>query len=332
MAEFNAGFKVYADSTAFEKGMAQVSKTSEDVGRRLTKNFDGRDAGRALATALGLSIDKIADKVARFWIGFHDEAQATLEALTISTGKAADAQEEALKRLREQKKRLAEESAKQSQDEELMVLKVIKEADEAKKKAWAEDLEFYKQTAREEKAATEEKKKQEEQNRINIRLTEHEAQLASEKADQEARAAAEISRQNKYRTAGIAGVGGVGQFGEASTGALNEKLSRDQRAIQGMGPFLNIGQQMEVARLQAEISNIKQELKFRDELASNIGLLGAEGARSAFKGDPLAYDRLVQQYVQDSRDAQKIAADSYELLRQMNERQKSGLPVVNLNL
>jgi hypothetical protein len=50
-----------------------------------------------------------------------------------------------------------------------------------------------------------------------------------------------------------------------------------------------------------------------------------------FGGDPLAFDRLVQRYAQDSRDAQKVAAESNELLRQMNERQKTGLPVINLN-
>ena len=109
MSEFSAGFKVYADSTQFEKGMSSVVWTSESVGKKLASAFDGRAIGRTLATALGLSLTDVADKVARYWTGFSKEAEDSLEQQVKATEKAADAQVAALEKLRAKKQRDAEE-------------------------------------------------------------------------------------------------------------------------------------------------------------------------------------------------------------------------------
>jgi hypothetical protein len=121
MAEFNAGFRVYADATDFQRGMAQVTRSAQNVGKQVANAFDGRAIGRTLATALGLSLTDIADKVARFWTGFSKEAEAALEGMVAATGKAADAQEKALQKLRAQKEKEAEEEGKRINDQYEMI-------------------------------------------------------------------------------------------------------------------------------------------------------------------------------------------------------------------
>ena len=97
MAEFNAGFKVYADSTAFEKGMAQVTRTSENAGKAIARAFDGKAIVSAIMGGIGFSlsgiIDQIAEGLARTVIGFSKKAQEDLEELVKTSDKAADAQE-----------------------------------------------------------------------------------------------------------------------------------------------------------------------------------------------------------------------------------------------
>lgn len=153
MAEFSAGFKIYSDSTQFERGMAQVTRSAQDVGKKVASAFDGRAIGRTLATALGLSLTDIADKVARFVIGFSKENEAALEAMVAATGKAADAQEKALEKLREKKQKEADDEAKRANDQwelirdfkqkemELAEEAAMKEA-EARKEAIASVAEF----------------------------------------------------------------------------------------------------------------------------------------------------------------------------------------------
>ena len=335
MAEFNAGFKVYADSTAFEKGMAGAVRTAEHAGKGIARALDGKAIATAIFSAVGFSLSKIIEQsseaIARWITGFSKDNEEALKKTVEETGKAAEQAEKNLDKAREEYAKKEQQRSDQRLKEWQMLTDFKNKANEEDAKK-AEELQDSQDEAKDKfvEMVEEAKKKNKELAETQKDIT-HEVEKTTT-AEEEYLAWVKKITEEKNKQASIAGVRGVSQFGQASTGALNEALRRDQGAIQGMGPFLNIGQQMEVARLQAEISNIKQELNFRDELQRNISVLGAEGARSAFKGDPLAYDRLVQQYVQDSRDAQKIAADSYELLRQMNERQKSGLPVVNLNL
>lgn len=332
MGMFSALFEVSADSTKFERGMANVAKSADTVGKKVASAFDGRAIGRTLATALGISLTDIADRLANFYADITVGSKAALDAMVEQSGKAADAQKKRTDEVRAAKKKEHEEAL--DYYKEIMGLhdkerKVLAEFDEAER-ARSEKIRASQKKWNEESAM--EYERQEEARKKAIRLAAEEASLAEQKAAAEAKASAELAKQANYRTAGIAGIRGAKQFGEASTGALQEQASRNQRAIEGMGTFLNIGQEFEVARLQAEIANIRKELDFRSQLNANVSRFGVEGARSMFSGDPLAFDRLVQQYVTDARDAKQIAASTNEYLRQLNERQKSGIPVVNLNL
>lgn len=148
------------------------------------------------------------------------------------------------------------------------------------------------------------------------------------KAEKEGAAAVEEQRKT---LAAIVGIRGGRQFNDASDEALRESVRRNQAQIQSIGPIRNIGQEFEVARLASEIQNLRQELSFRENLRRDVDALGIEGARRRFGGDPLAFDRLVQQLVQDNRDARQLAAQSNEFLRRIDERQRQGIRVVTLN-
>jgi len=84
-------------------------------------------------------------------------------------------------------------------------------------------------------------------------------------------------------------------------------------------------------QLQNEINQVKAELATRTTIQRNVQNLGIEGARKAFNGDPLVFDKLVQQFVQDSRTNQDLAREQVALLKRIDDRQRSGAPVVVLN-
>lgn len=98
----------------------------------------------------------------------------------------------------------------------------------------------------------------------------------------------------------IAGIRGGTAFNDASTEALGEVARRNrQRAADLRNPALGvvgIGQDLEAGRLQAEAMNAEREISLRSKLRQNVELLGVEGARRQFSGDPLLFDRLVQQF------------------------------------
>lgn len=81
MSAIGIDFVIKMSTAAFTAGMAKMSNATRDLRRGLAKNFDGRDLARGLVTAFGLSIDKIAEKVARLWTGMSEEAEANYNKL-----------------------------------------------------------------------------------------------------------------------------------------------------------------------------------------------------------------------------------------------------------
>lgn len=142
--------------------------------------------------------------------------------------------------------------------------------------------------------------------------------------------AVEAAQEQQKILASIAGIRGGRQFNDATDAALMDVLRRNENAIMSIGQLRNIGQDLEVARLQSEIQNIRQELSFRSDLRRDVSVLGVEGARARFQGDPLQFDRIVQQLVQDNRDTREILADTNRQLQQLTDGKRS-LPVVVLN-
>ena len=93
-----------ADETAqafasVQNNLQRLKNTSNEAGRALTKNLDVKDAMRSLAMAVGLSADKIANKIAEFVTGQTDEAVKMQEEL-VKAGDEATASAAALAKAR----------------------------------------------------------------------------------------------------------------------------------------------------------------------------------------------------------------------------------------
>jgi hypothetical protein len=62
-------FKIGADTSALSAGFAKAASVAAAAGRQIEKKLGMQDAFKASAVALGLSVDKIATKVAEFFSG-----------------------------------------------------------------------------------------------------------------------------------------------------------------------------------------------------------------------------------------------------------------------
>ena len=112
------------------------------------------------------------------------------------------------------------------------------------------------------------------------------------------------------------------QFGNASDAALAEIIRKnEQQAINLLqtpeGMKYDRG---EAARLQFEAQNARKELQFRESLRQDVRAQGLEGARSTFRGDPLAFDTLIQRFVTDTRSQAEIQKEQTDQLRDLNSR------------
>lgn len=79
MAEFSSGFKLWADSSAFDREMAKASRSAEAAGRSITRAFDAKNIGTTLATALGLNLQSIAEKLVEPFKQSAESAQRIAE-------------------------------------------------------------------------------------------------------------------------------------------------------------------------------------------------------------------------------------------------------------
>lgn len=115
---------------------------------------------------------------------------------------------------------------------------------------------------------------------------------------------------------------GVGQFGEASDEALEEFARRSQQQAINLAqdPSALKYDRAEIARLQLEAQNARRELQFRESLRQDVRNMGVEGARSQFRGDPLAFDTLIQRFVTDTRSTAEIQKEQTDQLRDLNAR------------
>ena len=127
----------------------------------------------------------------------------------------------------------------------------------------------------------------------------------------------------KVTAFGLGSIRGSGQFGDATDAALREIVQQNRAIAQqivnparGGGSF-NRG---EAARLEFEARNAEAEIRFRESLRRDVQMFGEEGARRNFKGDPLKFDALLQQYVTDARSLQEIQKESTSELKDLNAR------------
>lgn len=158
---------------------------------------------------------------------------------------------------------------------------------------------------------------------INLqnKLTATQRDLAAERLQIE-RQTAQVEQQRIQQQAFGMSIRGQSQFGRASDEALQETIRRsEQQAINLLqtpeGMKYDRG---EAARLQLEAQNARRELQFRESLRQDVRNMGVEGARSQFRGDPLAFDTLIQRFVTDTRSTAEIQKEQTDQLRDLNAR------------
>lgn len=79
-------YKIGADTSAFSKSMVALGTIAEGAGRAIERKLGLKDAFKSTVIALGISIDKIAQKIAQIWTGGSQEAwKAGLDAATQTT-------------------------------------------------------------------------------------------------------------------------------------------------------------------------------------------------------------------------------------------------------
>lgn len=83
-------FLLKANTAAFTRGLATIDNATGKLQKSLANKFEGRDLARGLTTALGLSVDKIADKFARMWTGVSQDAEKAFEKMVQLSNEVAD--------------------------------------------------------------------------------------------------------------------------------------------------------------------------------------------------------------------------------------------------
>jgi len=148
------------------------------------------------------------------------------------------------------------------------------------------------------------------------------ADIAKQTADQGERAVQAEVQKNR-----VMAFRGGATFNEQSDETLREifrrnqeQASRLQAEMIGQPQFvasLNLG---EASRLRFEAQNAQAILDAREELRRNVRLMGVEGARQTFRGDPIVFESMVQRFVEDTRSTQEIQRENGRQLTDINQR------------
>ena len=148
------------------------------------------------------------------------------------------------------------------------------------------------------------------------------ADIAKQTADQGERAVQAEVQKNR-----IMAFRGGATFNEQSDETLREIIRRNQEQASrlqaemiGQPQFvasLNLG---EASRLRFEAQNAQAILDAREDLRRNVRLMGVEGARQTFRGDPIVFESMVQRFVEDTRSTQEIQRENGRQLTDINQR------------
>ncbi len=118
------------------------------------------------------------------------------------------------------------------------------------------------------------------------------------------------------RLGAIAGIRGGDQFNEAGSAALEAILARNSSSVTRLksDPSRNLDDNLEIARLQSENINVRNELDFRRKFTASVERGGEAAAYRDFQNiDPLHIERLLDQFTRDRTDAAR-SADNLERL------------------
>lgn len=148
------------------------------------------------------------------------------------------------------------------------------------------------------------------------------AEIAKDTANQSERAVQAEVQKNR-----VMAFRGGATFNEQSDETLREIIRRNQEQAsrlqaEGIGQpqfvaSLNLG---EASRLRFEAQNAQAILDARDELRRNVRMMGIEGARQSFRGDPIVFESMVQRFVEDSRTSADVQRENGRQLQDINQR------------
>lgn len=133
--------KLGLDISPFERGLKQAQTSAGDLAKGLGKQFAGTEkmAG-ALAAAVGLNMQSIANSIARFFTGFSTEAEQQLEDLVASSADAAEKAEASLKAVRDRIRKEEEDASEAASKRVNDVLAAMKELADAERSSILEQL------------------------------------------------------------------------------------------------------------------------------------------------------------------------------------------------
>lgn len=129
-----------------------------------------------------------------------------------------------------------------------------------------------------------------------LTLDDKRSSLAAQRAATEEKTTKEMQKQ--VAVMGFL-VRGFSQFRDASPEALRDLISKNEQQIRERQFKLqldpgNLTSRLDIGRLQQETANARQELDSRESLMRDYQFGGTALARRNFKGDPLAFDEVLQ--------------------------------------
>jgi hypothetical protein len=136
--------RLSADNSQFRSVMNQSEAIADKAGKSIFKKLDLRSAMSAVAIALGLNLQNIANQLARFIIGFSEAQEEALEKTVEAGEKAAAAQEANLEKARAAFKKALAEKKDAIADEEKLWLDFYKRESERARRLDAEKATYLK--------------------------------------------------------------------------------------------------------------------------------------------------------------------------------------------
>jgi len=139
--------KLGADTSEFRGELNKATQAGEQFTRGFGSALDGlgkkfgnlRSLGGALAVALGINFQAIAEKIARLWVGLSELEEERLKKLVESTDKAADAQEKKRDEAKARAEKRDEDYAQRALRQQEIVWEARMKFFEEEKK-WKEDM------------------------------------------------------------------------------------------------------------------------------------------------------------------------------------------------
>lgn len=348
--------RVRGISEAQEEAAMRAAKGAEEAEKRLAKAREEndpdkiREAEKKLAEARLDALAKNADEVGKIFVLLQKEKmiREEIEKVGERTVKGLGLQgdlEKTRAELAGEIAKLKKVEAKEIEDALEEEFKAIDETLAAREKlkklkfdalsAAEQEIILAKELSKLEREYRETKRDGLETTDVEILLLQKGNELAKVRAEIEKTAANEAERaakaaanrrteEEKIRVLGP--IRGGGTFNELSDQALQEIIQRNRAQAANItnpalfGPAQAGFNASEAARLRFEAQNAEAVLQAREDLRRDVRMLGVEGARSTFRGDPTQFDALVQRFVSDTRTAQEIARETNQNLFDINQR------------